>query len=702
MGTIDLTDDSFFIQNSASTFDGWEELVVFITLYQTAFDHFSYIIGKGTTKGWLNSNSHAFSWVLNMHRADFSGHRIWGPAINTSTGGNIYKTTNSSAIWTHDGFNGGPSLIVIRYSSNNRSEMSHNFVMKLDGKTFTTANLTGSIKSTSSLSLSIGGTGDGANTWTGRISEVIIFNADLGNQDIEKIEGYLAHKWRLHEKLPLDHPYYPTPPEGSNTLEKLDKVDPGWHHLALSYGETPKSLKLYLDGSLVDDPVTLSGNGLIPAHSNVTSVGAPQGSFALDGFGSFMGTIDDVRIYDRGISANEVTQIFEGDANQTGLVEYRMVEKPKITTLPAMEVRPQSVTLRANLESIGGEIIEEEISIGKNFDQNTVPGIQAWYDAEKISGQNGQSLNRWQDYSGRPNQDRSFTNVNGSPRLLSFALNGKAAVSFDGEDDQLWTGYNFESLLQQTGYSIITLARFTEGNANRIITSRNKDFYFGFNQREIGVWRAGGDITLTGDPIDNAWHLHVGTISDNSGDPLASLWQDGILKVFESRGSDNHAFGPGQLQIGGVNNQNSACEVAEILIYSGEINSMERSLIEGYLAHKWNLNEEVLPDTHPYYSFNPFGISINQTSLRSVGGDPSEITIYWGNEYLETESTVINENNDSLWDHKIVLSQSANIGQYEISLTDNLEEGESYYFRAHAKNIAGETWSKRNPVFPNH
>ena len=156
----------------------------------------------------------------------------------------------------------------------------------------------------------------------------------------------------------------------------------------------------------------------------------------------------------------------------------------------------------------------------------------------------------------------------GEPRLLSFALKGKAAVSFDGEDDQMWTGYDFDSLLQQTGYSIITLARFSGGKSNRIITSRNSDFYFGFSNEGIGVWRAGGDISFFGNSLDSEWHLHLGTISDSSGDPQASLWQDGVLKVFESTESNNQTFGPGKLQLGGVGNVNSDCEVAEILIYS--------------------------------------------------------------------------------------------------------------------------------------
>ena len=83
-----------------------------------------------------------------MHRADKNGHKIWGPAINTATGQNSYITTGSDAIWTHDGFGGGPSLITIRYSSENLTGMSHNFLMKVNGNQSLQSNRTGAIKST--------------------------------------------------------------------------------------------------------------------------------------------------------------------------------------------------------------------------------------------------------------------------------------------------------------------------------------------------------------------------------------------------------------------------------------------------------------------------------------------------------------------------------------------------------------------------
>lgn len=52
------------------------------------------------------------------------------------------------------------------------------------------------------------------NTFFGQfqIKELIIYNSTLSSDDIEKVEGYLAHKWEYASLLPLAHPYKDNPP----------------------------------------------------------------------------------------------------------------------------------------------------------------------------------------------------------------------------------------------------------------------------------------------------------------------------------------------------------------------------------------------------------------------------------------------------------------------------------------------------------
>ncbi len=45
------------------------------------------------------------------------------------------------------------------------------------------------------------------------VSEILIFDYDLSNDQREMVEWYLAHKWWYESVLPSDHPYKTTPPE---------------------------------------------------------------------------------------------------------------------------------------------------------------------------------------------------------------------------------------------------------------------------------------------------------------------------------------------------------------------------------------------------------------------------------------------------------------------------------------------------------
>lgn len=46
-----------------------------------------------------------------------------------------------------------------------------------------------------------------ARNWKGVICEVIGFSSSLTTDEAQKVEGYLAHKWELTDKLPYEHPY---------------------------------------------------------------------------------------------------------------------------------------------------------------------------------------------------------------------------------------------------------------------------------------------------------------------------------------------------------------------------------------------------------------------------------------------------------------------------------------------------------------
>ena len=101
-----------------------------------------------------------------------------------------------------------------------------------------------------------------------------------------------------------------------------------------------------------------------------------------------------------------------------------------------------------------------------------------------------------------------------------------------------------------------------------------------------------------------------------------------------------------------TNDQMSACEIAEVMIFDCILNQAERSSLEGYLAHKWNSVDELLPDTHPHYESSPYGGITKVRKLQTLGGDPPAVKIYWGDELIESNASgqVADPDDNASWD----------------------------------------------------
>ncbi len=112
----------------------------------------------------------------------------------------------------------------------------------------------------------MGGGGVLSFPFTGTIGEILIFNRDLTTSETQSIEGYLACKWGLQNRLPANHPYratcpgaagpapVPTPAPLSNVLPVLPELRSSNGRLAVSIVAHPDSKgnpKLYYNGSTV-------------------------------------------------------------------------------------------------------------------------------------------------------------------------------------------------------------------------------------------------------------------------------------------------------------------------------------------------------------------------------------------------------------------------------------------------------------------
>ena len=109
---------------------------------------------------------------------------------------------------------------------------------------------------------------------------------------------------------------------------------------------------------------------------------------------------------------------------------------------------------------------------------------------------------------------------------------------------------------------------------------------------------------------------------------------------------------------------NTAHQLGEVLVVNGGMSKEDRHLIEGYLAHRWNL-QNTLPTEHPYKTSTAVSIS-------SYDPDPNPVLTYSlvdGNDSLDNDLFTIDENGTLSTNASIdaTLKPSANI---RIGVTD--------------------------------
>ena len=136
------------------------------------------------------------------------------------------------------------------------------------------------------------------------------------------------------------------------------------------------------------------------------------------------------------------------------------------------------------------------------------------------------------------------------------------------------------------------------------------------------------------------------------------------------------------------------------MVFDRELNPSERASVEGYLAHKWRSPEQLLSSGHPHFSVNPFGGVTKVTDIVTDGGDPPILKIFWGDDWVEGNSTAVDESNASKWDKVIVLNDGnpVSLGTHE-AVVENLVQNKRYYYRAYAENLGGGAWGSAIKAF---
>ena len=234
------------------------------------------------------------------------------------------------------------------------------------------------------------------------------------------------------------------------------------------------------------------------------------------------------------------------------------------------------------------------------FQPNQIAGLSLWLDAADSSTvlRTGANVSAWNDKSGNNNTATSGVNptYNSSSKSLSFT----------GTQYMTCPNFAYRPINMYVVVNI-TAPYTTTGNIIRKGLSTGTDY-------EFGLRTPSSDIVQFELRNSAAQSLNLNNTNTYGNISLFSIIYNNTTCSFFVNGTLTSSGGLTGPQFSGSTNLFIGCaqglfdffkgNIFEIIIYNIFQATYQRQQVEGYLAHKWNLQKS-LPSNHPFYLFPP-------------------------------------------------------------------------------------------------
>ena len=252
------------------------------------------------------------------------------------------------------------------------------------------------------------------------------------------------------------------------------------------------------------------------------------------------------------------------------------------------------------------------------FIPTTISGLGLWLDAAdptSVDRDLNDRVSVWQDKSGNETHATMLVS-NYQPLYVPLAVAGQGALEFEnsrylelpdipgisGSNDRSFFAVFQHFSESDQGYllSLGYFSTFQAGKSWRVSISGSGNL-----QLEITGADATTSLAPGLSPCQMACVLSGTTIADHT------MWLNGLSEVLvgnsvvntgsgEASISQQNRGGPG----GFIADKAIDGLICEVLVYDSALPNADRQVIEGYLAHKWNLQES-LPIGHPFKAIAP-------------------------------------------------------------------------------------------------
>ena len=238
------------------------------------------------------------------------------------------------------------------------------------------------------------------------------------------------------------------------------------------------------------------------------------------------------------------------------------------------------------------------LTSGGTFSPGLIPGLQIWLDASSPSNftfSSGSNISVWSDNSGK---GQNTSNVSGTP--VYSTMNGTLAVYFPTNTTQMRCGTSTFNLVPVSTLSVFGMVNYTNGAASALAN------IYGMSIAYVRIGSA--SLSNTSNVLGS---------NTNANDFALSYFVNGTVS---STASPKYLTLNTAFQFNAINQTNNTTSgfflsdpsfsrgmvgyYNEVLVYYGAIPTIQRQVVEGYLAWKWGRQAD-LPAGHPYKNIPP-------------------------------------------------------------------------------------------------
>ncbi|MEG4104357.1 DUF4347 domain-containing protein [Microcoleus sp. Pol17_C1] len=299
-------------------------------------------------------------------------------------------------------------------------------------------------------------------------------------------------------------------------------------------------------------------------------------------------------------------------------------------------------------------------------DTTGTSNLKLWLKANAITtAANGAPIGIWADNSGN-SINATQNNAANQPTYITNVLNGQPVVRFDGSNDQL----AFNRIIQND-FSIIAVFRTTQsagsgtpwylgaGLVDAEVPGVTDDLGLSLIAGQLATGIGNPDRTLNSSSGFNDGNGHIANFQRVVTSGAFSQFVDGT-STGNTIGGTNSLTAPSRIVLGSLqtNINYFQGDIAEVGIYSKSLNGAERTLIDNYLAAKYNIaisNDKYIGDTaaNGNYDSNVAGIGQEVSGSNTSGNTKGGLIIDNG--------TFLKDNGDYLIAGQIETANATNV-----------------------------------------